>query len=128
MDAANALQTTLLLLYFVGQPPSDPKGISKAEFETKINWTLQSTSQIETPSPEACRTIGNQLIDRIDKVNTMTVRAYCLCADSAGTACKGTEELSKPRDQTAAAQKNESGTVVVLGRTAASQRRRTPRN
>jgi hypothetical protein len=129
MDAANSLQTTLLLLYFVGQPPSDPGGISKAELETKINWTLQSTSQIETRSPEACRTIGNQLIERIDKVNTMTVRAYCLCADSAGTSCKGTEDLSKSRDSNDdTARKSESPIVEVLGRRTGSQRRGLPKN
>ena len=135
MDAADALQTTLLILYFVGQPPADPKGIPKAELETKINWTLQSTSQIETRSPEACRAIGNQLIERMDKVNTMTVRAYCLCADGSGAICKGTEEMSKSRDQNDAkalrdteARKDERGTVEVLGRPTGPQRRGLPKN
>jgi hypothetical protein len=129
MDVADSLQTTLLILYFVGQPPVDPKGIPKAELETKITWTLQSTSQIETRSPEACRAIGNQLIERMDKVNTMTVRAYCLCADGSGTICKGTEEMSKGRDQEDKnARKNESATVEVLGRTSGSQRRGVPKN
>jgi hypothetical protein len=127
MDVADSLQTTLLILYFVGQPPVDPKGIPKAELETKINWTLQSTSQIETRSPEACRAIGNQLIERMDKVNTMTVRAYCLCADGSGTICKGTEEMSKGRDaddKSLSLRKSESATVEVLGR----QRRGAPKN
>ncbi|RJF74357.1 hypothetical protein [Rhodopseudomonas palustris] len=134
MDAGDTFQTTLLILYFVGQPPMDPKNIPKAELETKINWTLQSTSQIETRSPEACRAIGNQLIERMDKVNTMTVRAYCLCADGSGAICKGTEEMSKARDQSdakvqrdAQARKDEKGTVEVLGRPGA-QRRGLPRN
>jgi hypothetical protein len=135
MDVANSLQTTLLILYFVGQPPADPKGISKGELETKINWMLQSTSQIETRSPEACRAIGNQLIERMDKVNTMTVRAYCLCADGSGAICKGTEEMSKPRDRNdekalsdEQARKDEKATVEVLGRPTGPQRRGLPKN
>jgi hypothetical protein len=95
MDAANPLTTTLLILYFVGTPPSDPAGKSKPEQEKKINWTLQSTSQIETPSPEACFAIGNQIIAKIDKVNTMTVRAYCLCADGTGKICADAEGASR---------------------------------
>lgn len=126
---AESLPTTLLILYFVGQPPIDPKGISKADLETKINWTLQSTSQIETRSPEACRAIGNQLITRIDKVNTMTVRAYCLCADDSGTVCKGTEEMSQGRDANdKTVRKVESAIVEALGRTSGTQRRAPPKN
>jgi len=52
-------KTTLLLLYFVGTPPSDPTGVPKPKLEKMISWTLQSTSQSKTPSPEACRAIGN---------------------------------------------------------------------
>jgi len=131
MDAADALQTTLLILYFVGQPPVDPKGIPKSALEAKINWTLQSTSQIETRSPEACRAIGSQLIERMDTVNTLTIRAYCLCADGSGAICKGAEEMSKSRDQSdptvqrdTQARKDERGTIEVLGRPTGVQRRR----
>ncbi|MEY9365374.1 hypothetical protein ABH994_008153 [Bradyrhizobium yuanmingense] len=126
---ADPLPTTLLILYFVGQPPLDPTGIAKAELETKINWTLQSTSQVETRSPEACRAIGNQLIARMDKVNTMTVRAYCLCADEAGAVCKGTEEMAQDRDtDNKGARKTERSTVEALGRTLATQQRTRPKN
>ncbi|MDA9464764.1 hypothetical protein XH87_09115 [Bradyrhizobium sp. CCBAU 53415] len=65
--------------------------------------------------------IGNQLIERMDKVNTMTVRAYCLCADGSGTICKGTEEMSRGRyaeDKSLSLRKSESATVEVLSPTA----------
>ncbi|MFB6452071.1 hypothetical protein [Bradyrhizobium tunisiense] len=126
---ADSLPTTLLILYFVGQPPVDPKGIPKADLETKITWTLQSTSQVETRSPEACRAIGNQLIARMDKVNTMTVRAYCLCADASGAVCKGTEDMSQGRDsEDKTARKAEASTVEALGRTSVAQQRARPKN
>jgi hypothetical protein len=122
MDAANPLTTTLLILYFVGTPPSDPAGIPKPEQEKKINWTLQSTSQIETPSPEACFAIGNQIITKIDKVNTMTVRAYCLCADGDGKICKDAEGSNimslNPRERTP--------TVEAIGRQPRSSSRNNP--
>ncbi len=122
------LPTTLLILYFVGQPPLDPKGLSKADLETKVNWTLQSTSQIETKSPEACRAIGNQLIARMDKVNTMTVRAYCLCADASGAVCEETKDMSKGRDaEDKSRQQTVGSTVEVLGRTAVTPQRAGPR-
>jgi len=75
MDLANILPTTLLLLYFIAPAT---KGLKD---ETKVVWTLQSTVQIQFKSPEACRRIGMQLIDDIEPVVTMTVRAYCLCED-----------------------------------------------
>ncbi|MCA1510202.1 hypothetical protein [Bradyrhizobium sp. NBAIM01] len=125
---ADTLPATLLILYFIGQPPADPKGIDKGDLETRINWTLQSTSQVETRSPAACRAIGNQLIARMDKVNTMTVRAYCLCADEAGTVCPGTEDMSQDRDaENKSVRKAEKSTVEALGRPLTQQRAR-PRN
>lgn len=87
MDATTALQTTLLLLYFVSPPVNGPKN------EAKRIWTLQSTSQIQTPTPKACVVIGNQMIEEILPVSTMTVRAYCLCAHGDGNACVQSQDL-----------------------------------
>jgi hypothetical protein len=122
MDAANVLTTTLLILYFVGTPPSDPAGKPKPEQEKKINWTLQSTSQIETPSPEACYAVGNQIIAKIDKVHTMTVRAYCLCADGDGTLCRDTEGANALRSDA----RERSPTVEAIGRQPRSSSRNNP--
>ena len=81
------METTLLLLYFIAPPTNAPKS------EAKTVWTLQSTSQIQFPTPAACRTIGKGMIAEIKPVVTMTVRAYCLCADGNGKVCVGADEL-----------------------------------
>jgi len=76
--AASKFSTTLLLLFFVA-PPAHLKQ------ESQRVWTLQSTSEIQTESPEMCVSIGKSIIDDIEPVNTLTVRAYCLCPAGNGS-------------------------------------------
>jgi hypothetical protein len=71
--------TTLLLLFFVTTVTQNTTGEAKRVQETKSVWTLQSTSEIQTPDPSVCADLANQMIAEFDIVNTVTVRAYCLC-------------------------------------------------
>lgn len=80
------METTLLLLFFITAPTNAPKD------EAKSVWTLQSASQMQFPTPAACRTIGKVMIADIKPVATMTVRAYCLCAQGNGTVCGGADD------------------------------------
>jgi hypothetical protein len=91
--AMNTLPTTLLLLFFVAPPANDQLDKPKAIQEASRAWTLQSTSQVLTPSPDACLALGKQMIDRIDPVATLTVRAYCLCAHGNGRICTSDQNL-----------------------------------
>jgi hypothetical protein len=74
--AGSILPTTLLILYFISPAQKGPKD------EANRIWTLQSTVSMQFTSHDACKIIGNQLINDIKPVATMTVRAYCLCPDS----------------------------------------------
>jgi hypothetical protein len=85
------MNVILLILYFT--TPAAPG----AKVESKKVWTLQSTSQMEFHSSEACHRIGKQLIAYVQPVATMTVRAYCLCEAGTGTVCPtDTEHLVGP--------------------------------
>ncbi len=92
--AANAkFPTTLLLLFFISTPTQDPTGQPKLVQETKAVWTLQSTSEIQTPDPSVCADLANQMIAEFNVVNTVTLRAYCLCPVGDGKICSnGTED------------------------------------
>ena len=87
------MEITLLLLYFIAPPTNAPKS------EAKTVWTLQSTSQIQFPTPAACRTIGKGMIAEIKPVATMTVRAYCLCAQGYGKVCVGSDQFQSFTDK-----------------------------
>jgi len=76
---ADPFPTTLLLLYFITSPAHIPPGESKKIQEINANWTLQATSQITTQDPVMCASIAKLMMAEFDPVNTMTVRAYCLC-------------------------------------------------
>lgn len=82
------IKTTLLLMYFVTTPMHVSEHESKESIEKRSVWTFQSATQIEMPSANACETIGNILIEEIKPVNTMTIRAYCLCEKGTGKQCK----------------------------------------
>jgi len=116
MDPSTVLQTTLLLLYFIAPPTHEPKDEPKAIRESKNIWTLQSTSQVVTPSPDACYALGNQMIAKIDPVATMTVRAYCLCADGNGKICTDDNTLKTMMKSFTVDQKL-TPTVEAVGRT-----------
>lgn len=84
---AAILPTTLLLLYFVAPPSDVPKGESKTILETKALWTLQSTVRIDFKTPDACKKIGTKMIQEVEPVATLTVRAYCICENGNGNKC-----------------------------------------
>jgi hypothetical protein len=92
-QGSGVVKVILLLLFFITPPAPGPK------VESKRVWTLQSTSQIEMDNSDACHRIGNDMINYIKPVATMTVRAYCICPNGNGKTCpKDTErELSGPR-------------------------------
>jgi hypothetical protein len=83
--AGGVFPTTLLLMFFVSPPMHVPKGETKAVLETKSVWTLQSTTQIQTQNPYMCGKIAKDMMDEIEPVQTLTVRAYCLCPAGNGT-------------------------------------------
>jgi hypothetical protein len=87
--AGNIIPTTLLILYFISPAQKGPKD------EANRIWTLQSAVSMQFTSHEACRDNGNQLINDIKPVATMTVRAYCLCEDSQVAAAAGESAGSK---------------------------------
>jgi hypothetical protein len=82
-DALTTLfQTTLVVLYFVTPAETvhlDPG--KKNDFEKTKIWTLQSTSQIPTETPNTCVAHGKSLLQQFDQVSTVAVRAYCLCPE-----------------------------------------------
>jgi hypothetical protein len=84
---AAILPTTLLLLYFVAPPADYPKGETKTEHESKSLWTLQSTARIDFKTPDACKKIGTKMIEELEFVSTLTVRAYCICENGDGNKC-----------------------------------------
>jgi hypothetical protein len=78
----NALQTTLLVLYFVTPAATvqiKPTLQAKQDYERTKIWTLQSTSQITTENPYMCVANGKLLQEKFTQVSTATVRLYCLC-------------------------------------------------
>ena len=78
----SVFQTTLLVLYFV--TPAATAHVAqgkKTEYEKSKIWTLQSTSQIPTESPNMCVANGLLLLKQFEQVSTVTVRAYCLCPE-----------------------------------------------
>jgi hypothetical protein len=87
VTAAASFPTTLLLMFFITPPAKVPMGEHKVDQEKKVVWTLQSTSQIQTPSPEVCLDLGNKMISEVDPVNNLTIRAYCLCPIGDGKIC-----------------------------------------
>lgn len=84
---ADILPTTLLLLYFIAPPAHVEKGDTKTTLEAKSVWTLQSTVRLDFKSPDACKKIGLKMIDEIEPVTTVTVRAYCICENGNGSKC-----------------------------------------
>src|SRR6516165_10263051 len=81
---ADLLTTTLVLMYFVTPPAKIPLGEPKAVQESNAVWMLQSTSHIETPDSTTCFIYAKKLFAAINPVNTMTLRAYCLCPHGDG--------------------------------------------
>lgn len=96
---ADPFPTTLLLLYFITTPGHIAPGESKTVQEINANWTLQATSQITTQDPVMCATIAKQMMTEFDPVNTMTVRAYCLCPHGNGSNLCFNEEQFQARIQ-----------------------------
>jgi hypothetical protein len=84
-DAANIFQTTLLVLYFitpaetVNLGPAPGSTDKKKAFEKTKIWTLQSTSQIPTETPNMCVANAKLLYEKFQLVSTVTIRTYCLC-------------------------------------------------
>ena len=64
--------------------------------ELKRAWTLQSTSQIEFDSSDACHRIGKDMMAYVKPVATLTVRAYCLCQNGNGATCPPDTERLAP--------------------------------
>lgn len=86
---AAAFPTTLLLLFFSTPPANGPKN------ESTSLWTLQSTSQFPTQSPEMCNKLAWDMINEVAPVRTLTVRAYCLCPAGNGTDLCFNEEQAR---------------------------------
>jgi hypothetical protein len=81
---ADPFTTTLVLMYFITPPAKIPTGEIKEIQEAKAAWTLQSTSHIETPNSTACVMYAQKLMAAVNPVNTLTLRAYCLCPNGDG--------------------------------------------
>lgn len=81
---ADALTTTLVLMYFVTPPAKLLPHEDKATFEARVPWTLQSSDHIETEDSVHCVTYALKLLAALDPVNTVTLRAYCLCPNGDG--------------------------------------------
>ena len=69
----------MLLMFFVAAPGDLQSATDKATSERTVAWTLQSTQQVEVPSPNLCNEYANKIVALVDPVATMTVRVYCLC-------------------------------------------------
>src|SRR6267142_2120173 len=81
---ADPLTTTLVLMYFVTPPAKLQPHEDKATFEARVPWTLQSSDHIETQDSIHCVTYAVKLLAALDPVNTVTLRAYCLCPNGDG--------------------------------------------
>ncbi|MGJ5136319.1 hypothetical protein [Bradyrhizobium oligotrophicum] len=91
--ATPTLSTTLVIMYFVTTPVHVPDGESKKIQEQNANWTLQTTSQIQTEDPDSCLSIGIKMAKEFEVVNTSTVRLYCICPKGAtALVCLNREE------------------------------------
>lgn len=77
----SSFNVILLVLYFITAPAPGPRT------EKDRIWTLQSTSQLHFHSPAACYDAGRDIVDSIEKVDTMTVRVWCFCEPLAGKKC-----------------------------------------
>jgi hypothetical protein len=58
----------LFMMFFVSPPA--PKG--------KQVWSLQSTTQLEFPTFEACKEFGSHLQHRLATTGTTTMRGWCV--------------------------------------------------
>jgi len=81
---ADPFTTTLVLMYFITPPAKIPPGQSKVDQEAKAAWTLQSADHIDTPNSTACVLYAKKLLAAVNPVNTLTLRAYCLCPNGDG--------------------------------------------
>jgi hypothetical protein len=77
MPDTNAV--TMLLMFFVAAPGDLQSATDKATSERTVAWTLQSTQQVEVPSPDLCNQYADKIVALVNPVATMTVRVYCLC-------------------------------------------------
>jgi hypothetical protein len=85
--------TTLVIMYFVTTPVHLPPGEPKNIQEQNANWTLQTTSQIQTEDPDSCLSIGIKMAKEFEVVNTSTIRLYCICPrGSTAPVCLNREE------------------------------------
>jgi hypothetical protein len=75
---ADPFAVTLVLMYFT-TTPAKVDGPDKYKREATAVWTLQSTANIETPNSEACASYALTMIQTVEPVNNLTIRAYCLC-------------------------------------------------
>jgi hypothetical protein len=90
---AATFPTTLVIMYFVTTPVHIPPGEPKNVQEQNANWTLQTTSQIETEDPDSCLSIGIKMAKEFEVVNTSTIRLYCICPKGAtALVCLNREE------------------------------------
>ncbi|MDA9420614.1 hypothetical protein XH97_00125 [Bradyrhizobium sp. CCBAU 53380] len=93
---AATFPTTLVIMYFVTAPVNVPTGQPKDIQEQNANWTLQTTSQIQTEDPKSCLSIGIKMTKEFLPVNTSTIRVYCICpVGSEEKVCLNREELQK---------------------------------
>lgn len=81
---ADPLTTTLVLMYFITAPAKTQPGESKEIRESKAVWTLQSTDHVETEDSTHCVLYAKKLLAAVRPVNTLTLRAYCLCPNGDG--------------------------------------------
>lgn len=74
----------LYLLLFVTSAWNYPEGsvIANDKKERGHIWTFQNTTTMSLSSLDACAVVGNNLINSITAVDTMTVRAWCFCDDA----------------------------------------------
>ena len=77
MPDTNAV--TMLLMFFVAAPGDLQSATDKATLERTVPWALQSTQQVEVPSPDLCNQYADKIVALVYPVATMTVRVYCLC-------------------------------------------------
>jgi hypothetical protein len=63
-----------------------------------VAWTLQSTQQVEVPSPELCNQYAEKIVALVNPVATMTVRVYCLCPFSKTVKDKNGKQIDECLD------------------------------
>lgn len=95
--------TTLLILYFVTTPAHISPGEKKKVQEINANWTLQTTSQLQTEDPDSCVWLGKKMIKEFEPVNTSTIRLYCICPkEVVNDVCFNEQEKKLAKDRKAA--------------------------